>query len=165
MPTIAELLERIKASGGTPSIDPGIDLRLSGTSVNTDPGIDWRPAGEYRNIDPGIDLRSSSGGMRWPFTQPRAETLPSLPFVQPRAETVPSLPFVETQQRGLSQFMDKRPATIRTEPRPKGWVPWDTQPYRITGKSTGDIRDVMNPMKGGSWWKTSNLRKWRQRNR
>ena len=144
MPTIAELLERIKASGGTPSIDPGIDLRLSGTSVNTDPGIDWRPAGEYRNIDPGIDLRSSSGDRSWPFQLPTT--------------TDPS------------QFMDTRPALIHTEPRPKGWVPWDTQPNRI--KNWGEkknIRDFMRPLSAErdkkSWWKTSNLQNWRQRNR
>ena len=153
MPTIAELLERIKAGGGGTytNLAPGFDRRI-GTGTNLDPGFGIS-MGTGRNLDPGIERRVPN--------DPNA--LGSF-----------------LRQGGGSLYDNKEIVPIPTTwPQlPEGQLPWKAEPYRPKNWGEGKIsRDFMKPMgekwktvdrderRMTSWWKTSNLQNWRQRNR
>jgi hypothetical protein len=144
MPTIAELLERIKAGGGGTytNLDPGFDRRM-GTGTNLDPGFGIS-MGTGRNLDPGIERRvTNDPAALGSFLNQGGGGLYDNKAIVPIPTTWPQLP--------------------------EGQLPWKAEPNLHKGRSGGDIRDFMKPLSTErdkkSWWKTSNLQNWRQRNR
>ncbi len=139
MPTIQELLEKIRAgSGGSPSVET----------------LPWNPN------TPVSPPQTLPGDPNTPVSPPQ-----TLPWVPKDPDT----------------FLDRRPYLWNKEPRPEGWKPWRAEPYRW-GEGKGEMekltpRDFMKPLgekwktvdrderRMTSWWKTSNLQNWRQRNR
>ena len=155
--TIADLARILKERGNTyTDLDPGFSIRGSGTNLDPGFGISM---GTSRNLDPGFERRVTN--------DPNA--LGSF-----------------LRQGGGSLYDNKAIVPIPTTwPKlPEGQLPWKAEPYRP--KNWGETRtprDFMRPLSAArgdsredvrwddyernkkSWWKTSNLQNWRQRNR
>jgi len=159
MATIQELLEKIRAgSGGSPSVEtlpwnpntpvsPPQTLPWNPNTVVSPPQtLPWQP----RNPDTFLDRRP----YLWNQEQ-RPEGW------RPRAE-----PYRWGEGKGEMEKLTPRDFMQPLGERAERFTPGSFSGRDIAERDVGSIyKERLADRPSGSWWKTSNLRKWRQRNR